>query len=196
MVVEVHVDVANNVLDLYDAALEVDTGDGLAEHGNDLVRGEDAEEEVSTTRQDHFPRREEEDGAVGVEEADGDGGEFLLFEGAVGEDAVDELEVEGEAAAEDLGGADHVVHHDEGLVRHAVCVVTMRVVQVDVPGDAVICHGRILCGPTAAAHVEGEYVWWKTRAKVLLKRKDRYKRGNGWRDVCVSGSSAEWIKRY
>ncbi len=43
MVVEVHVDVANNVLDLYDAALEVDAGDGLAEHGNDLVRGEDAE---------------------------------------------------------------------------------------------------------------------------------------------------------
>jgi hypothetical protein len=29
------------VLDLYDAALEVDAGDGLAEHGNDLVCGED-----------------------------------------------------------------------------------------------------------------------------------------------------------
>ena len=196
LILEVHVDVADDVLHLYAAALEVDERDGIAEEGNDLVRGEDAEQEVAAAREDHFPGREEEDCAVRVKEADGDGRELFFLEVAVGEDAVDELEVEGEAAAEDLGGADHVVHHDEGLVRHAVCVVTMRVVQVDVPGDAVICHGRILCGPTAAAHVEGEYVWWKTRAKVLLKRKDRYKRGNGWRDVCVSGSSAEWIKRY
>ena len=39
---------------------------------------------------------------------------FFFFKGAVGEDAVDELEVEGEAAAEHLGGADDVVHHDGG----------------------------------------------------------------------------------
>ena len=97
-----------------------------------------------------------------VEEADGDGGEFLLFKRAVGEDAVDELEVEGEAAAEDLGGADDVVHHHGGQ-RHgwvrgeAVCGLRgggeVCVVQVDVAGDAVVRHGRVMCGPAAAAHV-------------------------------------------
>jgi hypothetical protein len=50
--------------------------------------------------------------------------------------------------------------------------VAVRVVQVDVAGDAVIRHGHVLCGPTAASHLEGAYAWWKTCAKVLLKRKD------------------------
>lgn len=156
VVVEVHVDVADDVLDLYDGALEVDAGDGLAEHGDDLVRGEDAEEEIPTPCQYHLARREEEDGAVRVEEADGDGGELLFLERAVGEDAVDELEVEGEAAAEDLGCADDVVDHHDGLVRDAVCVVAICVVQVDVAGDAVIRHGRVLRGATPPPHVAGE----------------------------------------
>ena len=77
--------------------------------------GEDAEEEVAAAGEHHLAGGEEEHGAVRVEEADGDGRELLLFEGAVGQDAVDELEVEGEAAAEDLGGADDVVHHHGGL---------------------------------------------------------------------------------
>ena len=43
VVLEVHVDVADDVLDLDDAALEVDSRDDPAEDGDDLVRGEDAE---------------------------------------------------------------------------------------------------------------------------------------------------------
>ena len=149
---EVHVDVPDDVLDLNDAALEVDARDGPAEDGDDLVRGEDAEKKVAAACQDHLARGEEEDGTVGVEEADGDGRELLLFKGAVGEDAVDELEVEGEAAAEDLGGADDVVHHDGGLLWEVARARGVRVVQVDVPGDAVALHGRDVRGPAAAAH--------------------------------------------
>jgi len=116
VVFEVHVDVADDVLDLYDGALEVDARDGPAQDGDDLVRGEDAEQEVAAAGEHHLAGGEEEDGAVRVEEADGDGGELLFFEGAVGEDAVDELQVEGEAAAEDLGGADDVVDHDQRVL--------------------------------------------------------------------------------
>ena len=153
LVVEVHVDVADDVLHLDDGALKVDAGDGLAQDGDDLVRGEDAEQKIAAAGEHHFPRGEEEDGAVRVEEADGDGGEFLLFKGAVGEDAVDELEVEGEAAAEDLGRADHVVHHHGGLLGEVARARGVRVVQVDVPGDAIVLHRRGVRGPAAAAHV-------------------------------------------
>ena len=156
VVLQVHVYVTDDVLDLYDAALEVVTRDRLLEHGDDFVRGEDAEEEVTAACEDHFPGREEEDGTVGVEEADGDGGEFFLLEGAVGEDAVDELEVEGEAAAEDLGRADDVMHHDDGRVRHTICVLAVRVVEVDVARDAVIRHRDVMGGPSPATH-GGEY---------------------------------------
>ena len=87
-----------------------------------------------------------------VEEADGDGRELFLLEGAVGEDAVDELEVEGEAAAEHLGGADDVVDHD-GRVLGGVCwAVRGRVVRVDVAGDAVVRHRRVMRGAATAAH--------------------------------------------
>jgi hypothetical protein len=160
VVLEVHVDVADDVLDLYDGALEVDARDGPAQDGDDLVRGEDAEEEVAAAGEDHFPGGEEEHGAVRVEEADGDGRELLFLKGAVGEDAVDELEVEGEAAAHDLGGADDVVHHDGGVFRSSVgcsvgCSVRAvrgRVVQVDVAGDAVGRHRRVVRHAAAAAH--------------------------------------------
>ena len=161
LVVEAHVNVADDVLHLYDGALEVDAGDGLAQDGDDLVRGEDAEKKVATACQDHFPRGEEEHGAVRVEEADGDGRELLFLEGAVGQDAVDELEVEGEAAAEDLGRADDVVHHYGGVGGDVfgswgvggAAGGELCVVQVDVAGDAVVGHGRVMSGPAAAAHV-------------------------------------------
>lgn len=155
VVLEVHVDVADDVLDLDDGALEVDAGDGPAEDGDDLVRGEDAEKKVATAGEDHLAGREEEDGAVRVEEADGDGGELLFFKCAVGEDAVDELEVEGEAAAEDLGGADDVVHHDGGVLGDGVGAVRGRVEEVDVAGDAVGRHRRVMDHAAAAAHVCG-----------------------------------------
>ena len=76
---EVHVDVPDDVLDLDDAALKVVARDRLLEHGDDLVGGEDAEKEVAAAGEHHLPRGEEEDGAVRVEEADGDGGELLFF---------------------------------------------------------------------------------------------------------------------
>ena len=89
-----------------------------------------------------------------VEEADGDGRDLLFFKGAVGQDAVDELEVEGEVAAEDLGGADDVVHHDGGVGGELEGAVgRVRVVEVDVAGDAVVRHGRRMRGAAAAAHV-------------------------------------------
>ena len=152
VVLEVHVDVPDDVLDLNDAALEVDARDGPAEDGDDLVRGEDAEQEVAAAGEDHFPGGEEEHGAVRVEEADGDGGEFFLFKCAVGEDAVDELEVEREAAAEHLGGADDVVYHDRGARGRGARVLWGRVVEVDVPGDAVGRHRRVMDDAAAAAH--------------------------------------------
>jgi hypothetical protein len=49
--------------------------------------------------------------------------------------------------------------------------VAMCVVQVDVAGDDVIRHGRVLRGATPPPHVGGGG-WWRTSAKVLLKRKD------------------------
>ena len=165
MVLEVHVDVADDVLDLYDGALEVDAGDGAAQDGDDLVRGEDAEEEIAAACQHHLAGREEQDGAVRVEEADGDGGELLFFKRAVGEDAVDELEVEGEAAAEDLGGADDVVHHDGGVLGDGVRAVRGRVEEVDVAGDAVGRHRRVMGHAAAAAHVRGRD--GATRAEFL-----------------------------
>ena len=67
VVLEVHVDVADDVLDLDDGALEVDAGDGLAQDGDDLVRGEDAEEKIPTAGEHHLARGEEEDGAVRVD---------------------------------------------------------------------------------------------------------------------------------
>lgn len=155
VVLEVHVDVADDVLDLYDAALEVDARDRPAKDGNDLVRCEDAEEEVAAAGEDHLAGREKEHGAVRVEEADGDGRELFLLEGAVGQDAVDELQVEGQAAAHDLGGADDVVHHDGGVLGHRVGVVRGRVVQVDVAGDAVGGHRRVMRHAAAAAHARG-----------------------------------------
>ena len=155
VVLEVHVDVPDDVLDLDDAALKVVARDRLLEHGNDLVRGEDTEKKVAAAGEHHFPGSEEEDGAVGIKEADGDGGELFLLEGAVGEDAVDELEVEGEAAAEDLGRADDVVHHDDGRVGHTVCVLAVGVVEVDVAGDAVIRHRDVMGSATSAAHGGG-----------------------------------------
>ena len=120
------------------------------------MRGEDAEKKVPTPCQYHFARGEEEDGAVRVEEADGDGGELLFFKRAVREDAVDELEVEREAAAEHLGGADDVVHHDRGARGRGARVLWGRVVEVDVPGDAVGRHRRVMDDAAAAAHVEDD----------------------------------------
>ncbi len=115
-----------------------------------------------------------------VEEADGDDRELLFFKGVVGEDAVDELEVEGEAAAEDLAGADHVVHHDGGLLGEVARARGVHVVQVDVPGDAVALHGRDVRGPAAATHGGA---WWHavTHGRSSLKRREIYKR----RRACV-----------
>ena len=59
LVVEVHVDVADYVLHLDDGALEVDAGDRAAEDGDDLVRGEDAEQEVAAAREHHLAGGEE-----------------------------------------------------------------------------------------------------------------------------------------
>lgn len=102
---------------------------------------------------------------MGIKQADGDGRELLFFKGAVGQDAVDELEVEGEAAAHDLGGADDVVHHDGGVLGHRVGVVRGRVVQVDVAGDAVGRHRRVMRHAAAAAHAGGG--GWATRAEFF-----------------------------
>ena len=134
------------------------------------MRGEDAEEEVAAAGEHHLAGGEEEDGAVRVEEADGDGGELLFFKGAVGEDAVDELEVEGEAAAEDLGGADDVVHHDGGARGRGPRGVCGRVVQVDVAGDAVGRHRRVMDDAAAAAHVEDD-AWERTHVLTSFKKK-------------------------
>jgi len=171
LALEVHVDVADDVLHLYAAALEVDEGDGVAEEGDDLVRGEDAEEKVAAAGEHHLPGREEEDGAVRFEEADGDGRELFLLEAAVGEDAVDELEVEGEAAAEHLGGADDVVHHDGGLLRHVARLLgEAGVVEVDVARDALVLHGRAAGRAAAAAHAGARTSRLHTRCKFIKKK--------------------------
>jgi hypothetical protein len=60
----------------------------------------------------------------------------------------------------------------------------VRVVQVDVPGDAIVLHRRGVRGPAAAAHVClcGGYA--VTHGRSSLKRRERYKRGKGGGNGC------------
>lgn len=128
LVVEVHVDVADDVLHLDVGDLEEEAREAAAEDVDDAVAGEDAGEEVAASGEDHFAGGEEQDGGVGVGHAYGDGSELFFFECAVGHDAVYEVEVEGSGAAEDHGRADDVVHHGGAGARD---VAIERVVHVD-----------------------------------------------------------------